>query len=59
MLLSKADKLGHGQGSAALRTAAARVAGRATVQLFSALKGTGIDEAQDTLEAWLGGKTRK
>ena len=59
VLLAKADKLGHGQGSAALRTAAARVAGRATVQLFSALKGTGMRDAQDTLEAWLGGKTRK
>jgi hypothetical protein len=29
------------------------------VQLFSALKGTGLRDAQDTLEAWLTGRTRK
>ncbi len=59
VLLSKADKLGHGQGSAALRTAVERLAGRASVQLFSALKGTGLKDAQDTLEAWLAGRARK
>ena len=53
VLLSKADKLSHGAAAATLRAAAAALAPRASVQLFSALKGTGVREAQDTLEAWL------
>jgi GTP-binding protein len=53
VLLSKADKLNRGESAAALRTAAAALSGRATVQLFSALKGTGVEQAQDTLAAWL------
>lgn len=59
VLLSKADKLNHGEAAAVLRAAAAELSGRATAQLFSALKGTGVVQAQDTLEAWLacpGGK---
>ena len=54
VLLSKADKLNRSEGSAVLRSAAAALAGRASVQLFSALKGTGVEQAQDTLESWLG-----
>lgn len=53
VLLSKADKLSRGEAAAVLRAAAAQLSGRATAQLFSALKGTGVAEAQDTLEAWL------
>jgi GTP-binding protein len=53
VLLSKADKLNRGEAVAALRAAEAGLAGRATVQLFSSLKGTGVREAEDTLEAWL------
>jgi GTP-binding protein len=53
VLLSKADKLSRAQAQRALRSAAAQLAGRATVQLFSALDGTGVREAQDTLEGWL------
>ncbi len=53
VLLSKADKLSRGEAGAALRAAAATLAGRATTQLFSALQGTGVEEAQDTLAAWL------
>jgi GTP-binding protein len=53
VLLSKADKLNRSEAAAVLRTASAELAGRATVQLFSALKGTGVSEAQDTLAAWL------
>ncbi len=53
VLLSKADKLNHGEAAAALRAAKAALADRATVQLFSSLKGTGVREAEDTLEAWL------
>lgn len=53
VLLSKADKLGRGEAARALRTAVAELAGRATVQLFSATEGTGVREAQETLLAWL------
>jgi len=53
VLLSKADKLNRSEAEAALRAAEAALAGRATAQLFSALKGTGVAHAQDTLEAWL------
>lgn len=53
VLLSKADKLNRGEGAAALKAATALLAGRATVQLFSALRGTGVKEAEDTLDGWL------
>jgi GTP-binding protein len=53
VLLSKADKLNRAEGAAVLRSASASLSDRATAQLFSALKGTGVGEAQDTLEGWL------
>jgi GTP-binding protein len=53
VLLSKADKLSRSEAAAALRTASARLGGRGTAQLFSALRGIGLREAQDTLAAWL------
>ncbi|HEY4749373.1 MAG TPA: ribosome biogenesis GTP-binding protein YihA/YsxC [Steroidobacteraceae bacterium] len=53
VLLSKADKLNRSEAAAVLRSAAAELAGRATAQLFSATKGSGVSEAQDTLAAWL------
>jgi GTP-binding protein len=53
VLLSKADKLNRGQAAAALRAASGALAGRGTAQLFSALAGTGVSEAQDVLAAWL------
>ena len=53
VLLSKADKLNRSEAAAVLRAAAARLAGRATTQLFSALEGTGVKQAHDTLAAWL------
>jgi GTP-binding protein len=53
VLLSKADKLSRGAAAAALRTAQASLAPRATAQLFSALDGSGVRQAQDTLAAWL------
>ena len=59
VLLSKADKLNNGEAAAVLRAAAAMLSGRATAQLFSALKGTGVVQAQDTLEAWLACSTGK
>ena len=53
VLLSKADKLNRSEAAAALRAATQQLAGRGTAQLFSALKGTGLHEAQEVLEAWL------
>ena len=53
VLLSKADKLSRSEGLRALRTAATQLQGRATVELFSALRGTGVEEAQLMLEGWL------
>ena len=53
VLLSKADKLGRGEAAAALRTASSRLGPRGTVQLFSALRGLGMRQAQDTVTAWL------
>jgi GTP-binding protein len=53
VLLTKADKLNRSDGRWAVRTAAAQLAGRASVQLFSALEGEGVEEAQQRLESWL------
>lgn len=53
VLLSKADKLPRGQALTALREAQAAVEGQASVQLFSAHKGTGVDEARAVLRRWL------
>ncbi|HEB94511.1 MAG TPA: YihA family ribosome biogenesis GTP-binding protein [Gammaproteobacteria bacterium] len=61
ILLTKADKLGRGAASSALQKVrntlvkefgAAREDSWVTVQLFSALKGTGVEEALDILDAW-------
>jgi GTP-binding protein len=54
VLLSKVDKLSRSDAAAVLRATQAQLAGRGSAQLFSALRGTGVAEAQDTLEAWLG-----
>ena len=53
VLLSKADKLNRSEAAAALRTASERLGSLGTVQLFSALRGTGVREAQDKIAAWL------
>jgi len=53
VLLSKADKLGRGEALKALRAATAQLEGRASVQLFSSMDGTGVAQAQDALKAWL------
>jgi GTP-binding protein len=54
VLLSKADKLNRGEAAQVLRATSARLAGRGTAQLFSALRGSGLRQAQETLAAWLG-----
>lgn len=56
-LLTKADKLKRGAASNTLfkvRKALAGIHPEATVQLFSALKKTGIDEAHAVLDVWFG-----
>ena len=53
VLLSKADKLNRSEAARTLQVATGELAGRATVQLFSATAGTGLREAQETLLAWL------
>jgi GTP-binding protein len=55
VLLSKSDKLGRNEASAALAAARRVLAGRASVQLFSAETGEGVDAAQGALEAMLAG----
>lgn len=58
VLLSKADKLSRAEGRQVLAAAAHSVAGRATVQLFSAHARSGLEEAQAVLRAWLGSKIK-
>ena len=53
VLLTKADKLGRGQQGNTLRQVRAQLAGEASVQLFSAHSGEGIDEAREVLASWL------
>ncbi|MDE2449159.1 MAG: YihA family ribosome biogenesis GTP-binding protein [Gammaproteobacteria bacterium] len=53
VLLSKADKLSRNEGRQALVAAAQALAGRATVQLFSAHARAGLDEARGVLRSWL------
>jgi GTP-binding protein len=53
VLLSKADKLTRSEGGKAQAAAVTALAGHATVQLFSALRRVGIEDAQDRLQSWL------
>lgn len=53
VLLSKADKLKRGQAAACLLSVRQALGERATVQLFSALKREGQDEARAALERML------
>ena len=53
VLLSKADKLTRTEGMKAQAGAVAELGGHATVQLFSALRRVGIEEAQEHLRSWL------
>ena len=54
LLLTKADKLSRGKAAAALHGARRELGPGASVQLFSALKGTGLDEARRALAQMLG-----
>lgn len=53
ILLTKVDKLNRNEGAQVLRETRKIMGDRATVQLFSVLSKTGIEEAQKLLEAWL------
>ena len=56
VLLSKADKLNRSESIQVLRDTRAALGDRATAQLFSAQKRTGVDEAQRRLLDWLQGR---
>ncbi len=53
VLLSKSDKLNRSESAKGLREAKAALGDAATVQLFSSLDKTGVEEAQRTLQSWL------
>ena len=53
ILLSKADKLSRGKAAAALAATRRTLGDEASVQLFSALKGQGVDQAREVLAAML------
>lgn len=52
VLLSKSDQLSRSAGLDILRTTQQQLEGIGGVQLFSALKGTGLEEARATLKRW-------
>lgn len=57
VLLTKADKLTRNEAAAALRSARDELApwsDQVSVQLFSSLKKTGVDEAEAAIGRWLG-----
>jgi GTP-binding protein len=53
VLLAKADKLTRAESAKAQAAAVTVLGGNATVQLFSALRRIGIEDAQDRLQSWL------
>ena len=58
LVLNKCDKLSRGAAASALAQAcktAERMGPAFSVQLFSALKGTGVDELRAALDRWFGG----
>lgn len=52
VLLSKADKLSRSEGHTVLRASQAQLQGIASVQLFSALRGLGLEDARNVLNRW-------
>ena len=56
VLLTKADKLSRNEGRTTLQKTRAALGARATVQLFSAVSGEGVDAAQGALDALLKGR---
>jgi GTP-binding protein len=58
VLLTKADKLSRGAGNGALQKTRAQLDERVGIQLFSALNGTGLDQARARVLEWLGHKEK-
>lgn len=58
VLLSKSDKLGRNEARETVRKVRADLADAATVQLFSAVSGEGLDEARRALKSMLQGESR-
>jgi GTP-binding protein len=54
VLLSKSDKLKRAELQQALAAAARKLADRASIQAFSAVDGTGLEQARKQLTDWLG-----
>jgi GTP-binding protein len=54
VLLTKVDKLKRNELRATVSAAQKALAGRASVQAFSVMDGTGLDQARGQLKAWLG-----
>ena len=54
VLLSKSDQLSRQQSRSALAAAQSSLGGRASVQLFSARDGSGVEAARAQLSDWLG-----
>jgi GTP-binding protein len=62
ILLTKADKLTRNEAANALRATRAEMApwsDQVSVQLFSSLKKTGVEEAESVIGAWLGHEKRR
>jgi GTP-binding protein len=53
VLLSKSDQLKRTEARTLLTQSETNLEGRASVQLFSARAGVGLDEARGTIDAWL------
>jgi GTP-binding protein len=53
VLLSKSDKLNRSEAAKTLRAAKSALSEKTTVQLFSTLDKTGLEEAQRLLQSWL------
>jgi GTP-binding protein len=59
VLLTKADKLGRGAARATLAAVRKAVGDKASVQLFSAMSGDGVDEARGVLRRMLEGRQKE
>lgn len=53
VVLTKADKIGHGKRVEAVRQVRDAFDGQATVQVFSATSGLGLDELEKVMTKWL------
>ncbi|MBS3743934.1 MAG: YihA family ribosome biogenesis GTP-binding protein [Wenzhouxiangellaceae bacterium] len=53
VVLTKADKLGHGKRTETVRRVREALGGVATVQVFSATSGLGVEELERVMAAWL------